>query len=100
MQHRFIGGHRPNSTETGEQLNQLGRGGLNYAEILHRTTSYNGFLRFTTWSDGREGPYGPDVLREYPLVQIQGNHRIVLEHYPRKRSNNGRYEIRCVFNRS
>ena len=33
-------------------------------------------------------------MQEYPLVQLQGNHRIVLEHYPKKVSNSGRYEVR------
>ena len=27
-------------------------------------------------------------------MQLQGNHKIVLEHYPKKVSNSGRYEVR------
>ena len=30
----------------------------------------------------------------FPLVQLVGNYRIVLEHYPRKLSASGRYEVR------
>lgn len=58
-----------------------------------RILSYNGFLRFTTWSNGGS-PFSPGVLQEYPLVQVVGNHKVVLEHFPRKVSNNGRYEVR------
>ena len=47
--------------------------------------------RFSLKSNGPR-PYSPSVMQEYPLVQLQGNHRIVLEHYPKKVSNSGRYE--------
>ena len=56
--------------------------------------SYNGYLRFSTWSNGRR-PYSPEIISEYPLVQIRGNYRIILEHFPRKNINlGGRYEVR------
>ena len=55
--------------------------------------SYNGFLRFTLWSNG-EKPYSPGILEEFPLVQLQGNYRIIIEHFPKKVSNSGRYEVR------
>ncbi len=58
-----------------------------------KTLSYNGYLRFTTWSNGPR-PYSPDVLLEYPLVQLQGNQKIVIEHFPTKISASGRYEVR------
>jgi laminin alpha 1/2 len=86
-----------------------------------RVLSYNGYLRFSTWSNGAR-PFSPNVLQvvqrnelftekclltsftfqEYPLVQIQGNHRIVLEHFPRPSSSSsltpsgstGRHEVR------
>ena len=50
-------------------------------------------FRFSLKSNGPR-PYSPSVIQEYPLVQLQGNHRIVLEHYPKKVSNSGRYEVR------
>ena len=49
--------------------------------------------RFSLKSNGPR-PYSPGVMEEYPLVQLQGNHKIVLEHYPKKVSNSGRYEVR------
>eukprot|EP00094_Tigriopus_californicus_P001836 TCALIF_01772-PA protein Name:"Similar to Lama1 Laminin subunit alpha-1 (Mus musculus)" AED:0.11 eAED:0.12 QI:0/0.86/0.58/1/0.95/0.95/24/1780/2877 len=55
--------------------------------------SYNGFLRFSTASNGPI-PYSPGVLDEYPLVQIIGNSQVVLEHFPRKMSSSGSYEVR------
>ena len=58
-----------------------------------RITSYNGYLRFTTTSNA-ENPFPAEVDISYPLVQLVGNSRIVLEHYPRKLSNSGRYEVR------
>ena len=58
-----------------------------------KVLSYNGYLRFAISSNGKM-PYSPGVLEQYPLVQLQGNHRIVLEHFPRKRSSSGRYEVR------
>ena len=60
-----------------------------------KVASYNGFLRFRIRSNGPR-PYSLNVLDEFPLVQMQGNGRIVLEHFPRKTSNSGRYEVRCV----
>jgi hypothetical protein len=48
--------------------------------------SYNGYLRFSLKSNGPR-PYSPGVLQEYPLVQLLGNHKIVLEHYPKKASS-------------
>ena len=81
-----------------------------------KVASYNGFLRFQTWSNGPR-PYSPDVLQvvvlielaehidlmflfmlygqEFPLVQLQSHDRIVLEHFPRRQSaSDGRYEVR------
>lgn len=53
-------------------------------------TSYNGFLRFTTWSNGDLPLSGSS-----PLAQLQAyNGRLVLEHYPIKVSSSGRYETR------
>lgn len=58
-----------------------------------RISSYNGLLRFRTTGNGRR-PFAPDVLAEFPLVQLQGKGVAVLEHFPRKVINSGRYEVR------
>ena len=55
--------------------------------------SYNGYLRFTTTSNGRQA-FASDAAVVYPLVQLQGNYRVILEHYPLKLSASGRYEVR------
>ena len=55
--------------------------------------SYNGFLRFTINSNGPR-PYSPGIFQEYPLVQLVGNYKIIIEHFPKKTSNSGRYEVR------
>jgi laminin alpha 1/2 len=37
----------------------------------------------------------PDnILATYPLVQIQGNRKIILEYYPHAPHHNGRYQVR------
>ena len=58
-----------------------------------RVTSYSGYLRMTTTSNA-ENPFPAEVDVSYPLVQLQGNAKIVIEHYPRKTSSSGRYEVR------
>ena len=58
-----------------------------------KLTSYNGFLRFSTRSNGKR-PLAMDVGDAFPLVQIVGNFRVVLEHFPKKISTSGRYEVR------
>jgi laminin alpha 1/2 len=55
-----------------------------------RVPSYNGYLRFTTNSNGDNQAF----TTSDPLVQIQGNYRVILEHYPQTLSNSGRYEVR------
>ena len=75
-----------------------------------RLFSYNGYLRFTTWSEGHSdgvveskaiSNVGLNDIKSrftdlFPLVQLVGNYRIVLEHYPRKLSASGRYEVRLT----
>lgn len=36
----------------------------------------------------------PGVLATYPLIQLQGNSKVVLEHYPIIPSKDGRYAVR------
>ena len=39
----------------------------------------------------------PDnILATYPLVQIQGNRRLILEYYPKAISPDGHYQVRWV----
>ncbi len=59
--------------------------------------SYNGFIRFRLYS--RSGSRFPEnMLKRYPLVVLQGNHRLVLHHlgpeYERLSPSTGIYQIR------
>lgn len=56
--------------------------------------SFGGFLRFTVETDGGSTLFPPEVVDSYPLIQLQGNNRIVLEHFPGKASKDGHYEVR------
>ena len=56
-----------------------------------KVTSYNGFFRFSTSSNGKVPP--TSAVR-HPLIQLQAaNQEIILEHYPAKLSTSGRYEV-------
>ncbi|KAK3921962.1 Laminin subunit alpha-1 [Frankliniella fusca] len=59
-----------------------------------RVLSFGGFLRFSVEAEGGSTLFPPEVLGSYPLVQLQGNNRIVLEHFPAAPSRDGHYEIR------
>jgi len=72
-----------------------------------RAFSYNGYLRFMTSSDGQSeagrgmnnmygGGGGLQFTDVFPLVQLVGNYRIIIEHYPRRLSTSGRYEVRLT----
>ena len=57
-----------------------------------RVTSYNGYLRFTTTCNGI---VKKAAIVHDPLVQLQAaNKAIVLEHFPKKLSTSGRYEVK------
>ncbi|VDN06764.1 unnamed protein product [Thelazia callipaeda] len=61
-----------------------------------RTTSYNGFIRFSIKNDDNRRKIQnvlPDVkhFRFFPQV---GNHRIILEHLPQEVNQMGRYKVR------
>ncbi|CAG9529626.1 unnamed protein product [Cercopithifilaria johnstoni] len=63
-----------------------------------RTTSYNGFIRFTIKNDDnyRGIPnVAPDSqhFRFFPQIILVGNHRIILEHTPNEMNVSGRYKI-------
>ncbi|XP_065339678.1 laminin subunit alpha lam-3 [Cloeon dipterum] len=59
-----------------------------------KVLSYNGFLRFTVVSSGGQTLLPPNVLSSYPLVQIQGNNKIVLEYFSPQPSITGQYQVR------
>lgn len=61
-----------------------------------RVLSFGGFLRFTVEAEGGSTLFPPEVLDSYPLIQLQGNNRIVLEHFPSHPSKDGHYEVRSV----
>ncbi|XP_032674953.1 laminin subunit alpha-1 isoform X4 [Odontomachus brunneus] len=56
-----------------------------------KVVSYGGFLRFKVATEGGM-PMRSNLL--YPLVQMQGNNKIVLEYYLREPMSNNRYEVR------
>jgi hypothetical protein len=49
---------------------------------------------FSNIFSNAQNPFPAEVDVSYPLVQLVGNSRIVIEHYPRKLSSSGRYEVR------
>ncbi|XP_075729518.1 wing blister isoform X1 [Rhipicephalus microplus] len=57
-----------------------------------KVLAYNGKLKFTVESDAQD--VFPDaMLRQYPLVFLQGNHRILLGFHPHMLSPNGAYVV-------
>uniref|UniRef100_A0A0R3RFI4 Laminin subunit alpha-2 n=1 Tax=Elaeophora elaphi TaxID=1147741 RepID=A0A0R3RFI4_9BILA len=64
-----------------------------------RTSSYNGFIRFTIKNDDNYRGVSnvapdPQHFRFFPQVIMVGNHRIILEHTPDEMDESGRYKIR------
>ncbi|XP_043232783.1 laminin subunit alpha-1-like [Amphibalanus amphitrite] len=47
-----------------------------------KVRSYNGELRFRLRTEGGVRPFPAAVLASYPLVQLQGHSRLVLEYFP------------------
>lgn len=56
--------------------------------------SYGGYLRFTTDTQNPRKQLPQDVLNRYPLVQLRGHGRIILEYYQLLPSASGRFEVR------
>nr|CAD7455143.1 unnamed protein product [Timema tahoe] len=56
--------------------------------------SYGGYLQFTLENEDGANPAPKHVLNSQPLIQIQGNSRIILEHYPILPNPLGRYKVR------
>nr|XP_018899369.1 PREDICTED: laminin subunit alpha-1 [Bemisia tabaci] len=59
-----------------------------------KVLSYGGYLRFAVETEGGNTLLPPGVLSSYPLIQIQGNGKIVLEHFPALPNPSNRYEVR------
>ncbi|XP_069690531.1 laminin subunit alpha-2 isoform X2 [Periplaneta americana] len=59
-----------------------------------RVLSYGGYLRFTVETEGGNTLLPAGVLAIYPLIQLQGNGRLILEHYPFLPSSSGHYQVR------
>lgn len=64
-------------------------------EVLNdQVPSYNGYLRFRIFSRGG-GKLTENLQKRYPLVVLQGNHRLVLYYYgPEQISPTGLYSVR------
>lgn len=56
-----------------------------------KVASYGGLLRFVTSTDGG---ISLRSAHKYPLVQLQGNDRIILEYYLHSPVKDNRYEVR------
>lgn len=59
-----------------------------------RVLSYGGYLRFISHTIHSRQRLPQDIINHYPLVQIRGQGRIVLEYYPPLPSKNNRHEVR------
>ena len=63
----------------------------NYVSMAIPWLSY---FRFTV-SNGGAVPISREFgVGSFPLVQLHGHHKLVLEHYPSRISASGRYEVR------
>lgn len=62
--------------------------------LYFQVLSYGGYLRFAVETEGGNTLLPPGVLSSYPLIQIQGNGKIVLEHFPALPNPSNRYEVR------
>lgn len=51
-------------------------------------------MKFSVETEGGHTHLPPGVLATYPLIQIQGNNKLVLEYFPIIPSPNGRYDVR------
>ena len=54
--------------------------------------SYNGYLRFSTISNGYM-PFPPGILEDHPMVFLRGNN-LSFVHYPEIVKDSGHYQVR------
>ncbi|KAF2361238.1 Laminin G domain [Trinorchestia longiramus] len=59
-----------------------------------KVRSYNGYLQFRVDSSGGTRVFPENILQTYPLVSLQGNWQLVLEHFPRTIEQDGTYRVR------
>ena len=62
--------------------------------LKDKVLSYGGYIRFTIHNEGGSTLLPNNILATYPLVQIQGNRKLILEFYPAAVNPSGRYEVR------
>lgn len=56
--------------------------------------SYGGFLRFIVETEGGTTLLPGGVLSSYPVIQIQGNDKLVLEYFPVIQNEGNRHAVR------
>ncbi|KAK6631889.1 hypothetical protein RUM44_006919 [Polyplax serrata] len=59
-----------------------------------KVLSYGGYLKFLVETEGGNTQFPQTILATYPLVQLQGNGKIVLQHFPLLPNKFGKYEVR------
>ncbi|XP_029841229.2 laminin subunit alpha-1 [Ixodes scapularis] len=92
--YRVIPGTRPGSTllPVPYVLDQPLYWSLPDQFLGDKVLSYNGKLRFRVESRSRD-VFPEAQLRQFPLVFLQGNHRILLAHRPKEPSETGFYSV-------
>ena len=65
-----------------------------YSNFALQIRSYNGFLKFRVESSGGTRVFPDSILQTYPLVSLQGNWQLVLEHFPKGIQPDGTYKVR------
>ncbi|UYV76881.1 LAMA2 [Cordylochernes scorpioides] len=59
-----------------------------------KVSAYNGRLHFRLDSPGGHSHFPGTMLQRFPLVVLQGNHRVILTHKPMEVPADGRYVVR------
>ncbi|VVC37186.1 Hypothetical protein CINCED_3A012310 [Cinara cedri] len=59
-----------------------------------KVLSYGGFIRFTIDAEGGNTLFPQFILTSYPLIQIQGNDHIILEHFPQSINAGTSHQVR------
>lgn len=62
--------------------------------IILQILSYGGFIEFTTNTEGGSTLLPPSVIASYPLIQIQGNDKFILEYFPPMITLDKHYRVR------
>ncbi|XP_050425592.1 laminin subunit alpha-1 isoform X2 [Adelges cooleyi] len=59
-----------------------------------KVSSYGGYIRFTIDAEGGNTLFPQLILTSYPLIQIQGNEHIILEHFPQSINTGPSHQVR------